>query len=154
MVDLGCQKPPTSRLDFPHRFASPLKEKHEEPAAISLKRSSRRAQQVGKYLPSDGIELVTMRGWGGAAPVASNGTALVRRKNRRVEVWVKIPSAPRHQHTPRISVPPKRFDPWATWERNRGSSGMGVILMGHTGFSISMKRCSSANSAANRSPRA
>jgi phosphate transport system substrate-binding protein len=52
-------------------------------------RSVRRADQVGKYLRNRGVWVVTSRGYGGAAPVASNGSPQGQEKNRRVELWLK-----------------------------------------------------------------
>ena len=52
-------------------------------------RSVRRADQVAKYLADKGVRIATSRGYGGAAPVASNETLLGQEKNRRVELWLK-----------------------------------------------------------------
>jgi phosphate transport system substrate-binding protein len=55
----------------------------------SFNRSVRRADQVGKYLRDKGVWVMTSRGYGGIAPVASNDSALGQEKNRRVELWLK-----------------------------------------------------------------
>jgi phosphate transport system substrate-binding protein len=55
----------------------------------SFNRSVRRADQVGKYLRGKGVWVVTSRGYGGAAAVASNDSPQGQEKNRRVELWVK-----------------------------------------------------------------
>jgi phosphate transport system substrate-binding protein len=57
--------------------------------SISFNRSVRRADQVAKYLIKKGVKVVTSRGYGGKAPVASNETAYGQEKNRRVELWVR-----------------------------------------------------------------
>ncbi len=57
--------------------------------SMSFKRSERRADQVAKYLSEKGVRVITSRGYGGTAPVASNETLLGQEKNRRVELWLK-----------------------------------------------------------------
>ncbi len=47
-----------------------------------------RAEQVVKALAQRGIAGITVRGFGPDLPVASNGNAEGRQRNRRVEIWV------------------------------------------------------------------
>lgn len=56
---------------------------------ISFNRSVRRADQAAKYLIKKGVKVITSRGYGGKAPVASNENLLGQEKNRRVELWVR-----------------------------------------------------------------
>ncbi len=56
---------------------------------MSFKRSERRADQVAKYLSKKGVRVISSRGYGGVAPVASNETLLGQEKNRRVELWLQ-----------------------------------------------------------------
>jgi phosphate transport system substrate-binding protein len=53
--------------------------------ALSLER----AKVVQKELELEGLQVDTIAGLGGDAPVASNDDPLGREKNRRVEVWVR-----------------------------------------------------------------
>ena len=56
--------------------------------AYNQKLSERRAEAVKRYLVAQGIDgsRVTMRGYGKSKPVADNGTAAGRAKNRRAEI--------------------------------------------------------------------
>lgn len=56
-------------------------------AALALSRS--RAAAIGQMLSARGLYPAVVEGFGGALPVASNATASGRRKNRRVEVWIR-----------------------------------------------------------------
>jgi len=58
------------------------------PVVMNLERSSRTAHLAGDYLREKGVWVFKTRGYGTAAPVASNNTALGQAKNRRVEIWL------------------------------------------------------------------
>ena len=63
--------------------------KPEGMSSKSFNRAVRRADQVGKYLREKGVWVVTSRGYGGVAAVASNASLQGQEKNRRVEIWLK-----------------------------------------------------------------
>jgi len=59
--------------------------------AYNLKLSNQRAASVADYLKGFGIDAqrISSKGYGEANPVADNGTAEGRAKNRRVELHVE-----------------------------------------------------------------
>lgn len=62
-------------------------------AALNRALSERRARAVVRYLVTHGVEAARLsaRGFGEAVPVADNGTALGRARNRRVEMTILDP---------------------------------------------------------------
>jgi phosphate transport system substrate-binding protein len=56
---------------------------------LNLRLSRERAQAVAEELRSEGVEPATVTGFGEALPVADNESDEGRRRNRRVEVWVR-----------------------------------------------------------------
>ncbi|MCP4007983.1 MAG: OmpA family protein, partial [Proteobacteria bacterium] len=51
--------------------------------------STNRADTVANVLMRRSLHPARVRGYGSVAPVASNGTAAGREKNRRVDVWIQ-----------------------------------------------------------------
>jgi len=62
---------------------------NESMPIVSLQLSVERADTVADLLMGAGVHPRKVRGYGNAAPVASNETENGRAKNRRVEVWVR-----------------------------------------------------------------
>jgi len=58
-------------------------------ADSNLQLSQARADVIAGALRSRGIDVLDVRGFGSAIPVASNDTPAGRERNRRVEVWLK-----------------------------------------------------------------
>jgi len=66
-------------------------ERTESKPVFALDLSTYRVDWVSDYLVRHGIDPVRVRAYGNAIPVASNEDAGGRNKNRRVEIWLKIP---------------------------------------------------------------
>lgn len=70
----------------------------------NLSLSLERAQSVADKLVSLGVEPAIVAGFGEESPVACNSDAIGRAKNRRVEVWLRLPDAPRDGRMIRITM--------------------------------------------------
>ena len=59
--------------------------------SYNLNLSSQRAEAVAEYFLDKGVnpERVNFEGYGSAKPITSNNTQEGRRKNRRVEIWIR-----------------------------------------------------------------
>lgn len=71
---------------------------------MALRLSNDRVDYVASLLAREDVPVHRARGYGGASPVASNETALGRSRNRRVEVWLGPPVAPRELSGRRTSL--------------------------------------------------
>jgi phosphate transport system substrate-binding protein len=60
-------------------------------ASKDIKRSKNFAEMVSGELEMRGVKAQAVEGVGSVLPIASNATKAGRSKNRRVEVWIKMP---------------------------------------------------------------